>query len=150
MTIASVWPEPWRVMWAIAASIESTTADGQDLVEVLGVPVGRLGGDHCRHDAPGPASSPRSSTPRTVEGLGGPGKEARGDRAVDEQRLGRVADAGALGLGVDDDPDRHLEIGRGIDVDVAVARDSASTRASWPRRRRGGSGSRRRAGWPGR
>ena len=39
-----------------------------------------------------------------------------------EQRLGRVAGAGALGLGVEDDPQRVVEVGARVDVDVAVAR----------------------------
>ena len=50
------------------------------------------------------------------------GQEARGDRGVDQQGLGRVADPGPLDLGVDGDPPRHLEVGVGVDVDVAVAR----------------------------
>ena len=40
---------------------------------------------------------------------------------VDEQRLGRVADAGALHLGVDRDRDRPGRVGGRVDVDVAVA-----------------------------
>ena len=38
-----------------------------------------------------------------------------------QQRLGGVADAGALHLGVDHDLDRLLEVGARIDEDVAVA-----------------------------
>jgi hypothetical protein len=41
---------------------------------------------------------------------------------VHEQRLGRVADARALGLGVEHDLQRGVEVGGGVDVDVAVAR----------------------------
>ena len=51
--MASVWPEPWRVMWAMASSSESTTRDGQDLVEVFGVPVGGLRGLHGRDESRG-------------------------------------------------------------------------------------------------
>jgi hypothetical protein len=40
---------------------------------------------------------------------------------VHEQRLGRIAGAQLLRLGVVDDGERHLQIGRGVDVDVAVA-----------------------------
>ena len=40
---------------------------------------------------------------------------------IDEQRLGGVADAGALGLGVDDDVARHGNVGRTLKVDMAVA-----------------------------
>ena len=39
-----------------------------------------------------------------------------------EQRLGGVADAGALRLGVEHDRLGVLEVGVGVDVDVAVAR----------------------------
>ena len=53
---------------------------------------------------------------------GSPGRNSLGDGRVDEQRLGGVADAGALHLGVDGDPPRHLQIGVGVHVDVAVAR----------------------------
>ena len=40
---------------------------------------------------------------------------------VDQQRLGRAADAGAAQLGVEHDGARHGEIGGGIDIDMAVA-----------------------------
>ena len=40
---------------------------------------------------------------------------------MDQQRLGRVADARTLDLGVEDDPGRHLRVGRGVDVDRADA-----------------------------
>ena len=40
---------------------------------------------------------------------------------VHEQALGGVAHARPLDLGVDDDVERHVEIGGGVDVDVAVA-----------------------------
>ena len=43
----------------------------------------------------------------------------RGDRAVDQQRLGRAADAGAPHLGVDGDAHRHVEPGGAVDVEVA-------------------------------
>ena len=47
---------------------------------------------------------------------------ARGDPLVEQQSLRRVAGGGALHLGVDDDPRRHLQVGIAVDVDVAVAR----------------------------
>ncbi len=40
---------------------------------------------------------------------------------MDQQRLGRVAHAGPVGLGVEDDGQRLVQVGPGIDVDVAVA-----------------------------
>ena len=65
--------------------------------------------------------------PRTAAELDPGGAEARGDGGqerrrgvrVDEERLERVADARALGLRVDRDLGRHVEIGAGVDVDVA-------------------------------
>ena len=120
VTIASVWPEPCRVMWAIASSIESTTATARILsrysVSQSAGSAAFMAGTILRA-----IGSPRSSTPSRDQGLGRPGQEDRGDRAMDEQRLGRVADARALDLGVDDDLDRHVEVAAGIDVDVAVA-----------------------------
>ena len=44
-----------------------------------------------------------------------------GDGAVDQQRLGRAADAGAAHLGVDGDLHRHVEIGRAVDIEMADA-----------------------------
>ena len=40
---------------------------------------------------------------------------------VDQQGLGRAADAGPARLGVQRHPPRHLQVGRGIDIDMAVA-----------------------------
>ena len=54
------------------------------------------GGDHARH-------------------------ELVGDVRVDQQRLGSVADTGAVGLGVQHDRERLVEVGRSVDVHVAVA-----------------------------
>ena len=42
-------------------------------------------------------------------------------RAIDQQRLGRAADAGAPHLGVEQDGLGHVELGRPVDVDVADA-----------------------------
>ena len=49
------------------------------------------------------------------------GKHRLVDGLVDEQRLGGVAHARALALGVDDDAARHLGVRALVDVDVAVA-----------------------------
>ena len=48
-------------------------------------------------------------------------QELVGHRPVHEQGLGRVAHARPLGLGVDHDVEGHVEVGRGVDVDLAVA-----------------------------
>ena len=50
------------------------------------------------------------------------GQEPLGDAGIDQQRLGRVADARALDLGVVGDRAGHLKIGVLVNVDVAVAR----------------------------
>ena len=59
----------------------------------------------------------------TLAGEGGEslGEELGGDVPVDEQRLGGVADARAVGLGVDGDGEGLVEVGGAVDVDVAVA-----------------------------
>ena len=94
---------------------------GDDRVEIFGGPVVLGRGFHARvgactvrrRRAPRSRRRPASSTSgfRCV---------VRG-RPVDQQRLGRAADAGAPHLGVDDDLLRHLEIGGAVDVDVAHA-----------------------------
>ncbi len=40
---------------------------------------------------------------------------------MDDQGFGRITDARPLSLGVDDDAERHIEIGGPVDIDVAVA-----------------------------
>src|SRR3546814_4461515 len=50
-----------------------------------------------------------------------PREELVGDVLVDQERLGRVADAGAVGLGVDDDGCGLVQVGSRVDIDVAVA-----------------------------
>ena len=57
-----------------------------------------------------------TSTGEVRQGLG---QEVGGDVAVDEKRLGGVADAGPLGLGVEGDRLRLVEVGGAVDVDVA-------------------------------
>ena len=54
------------------------------------------------------------------EGRVDPGQERVGHRRVHEQALGGVAHRRPLGLGVDDDVERHVEIGSGIDIHVTV------------------------------
>ena len=56
------------------------------------------------------------------QGAGSRRQVGGGDVGVDQERLGGVAHADALGLGVDDNVHRGLQIGAGVDVDVAVAR----------------------------
>jgi hypothetical protein len=49
------------------------------------------------------------------------GQEVAGHLFVDQQRLGGIAHAGPVRLGVDGDGERLVEVGGGIDIDVAVA-----------------------------
>ena len=121
MTIASVCPVPYRFTWSIAAS--SVGHDGhRDLeVEVLAAEV-VVGGDaHRRARAARAPSSPTSSTSRCDERVGDAGQERVGHRLVHDERLGRVAHARAVGLRVDRDAQRFVEVGVRVDVDVAVA-----------------------------
>ena len=48
-----------------------------------------------------------------------PRDEGLSDILVDQEGFQSIADAGALGLGIDDDPLGHVEIGGSIDEDVA-------------------------------
>ena len=94
--------------------------DRQDLVEILRVPVGRLGGLHVWDELPGGRVAAKLD-PSLKSASAAMGRKYGGDRAMDQERLGRVADARALDLRVDDDLDRHVEVAAGIDVDVAVS-----------------------------
>ena len=49
------------------------------------------------------------------------GQEVGRDRAMDQQLLRGVADSGTVRLRVHDDVGCHFEVGRGVDIDVAVA-----------------------------
>src|SRR3546814_19868678 len=62
-----------------------------------------------------------------VELLDDPREELVGDVLVDQERLGRVADAGAVGLGVDDDGCGIVQVGSRVDIDVAVANACTDT-----------------------
>ena len=55
-----------------------------------------------------------------VQRLCGCGQEIAGDVPVHDERLGGIADAGPLRLAVDQQGQSHLEVGRGVDVQVAV------------------------------
>ena len=96
--------------------------------------------------SPRTASSPRSSTPAARSEPSTRGRNSAGDGLVHEQRLGGVADARALGLGVEHDRLGALEVGARVDEDVAVARRRVDHRAPSRRRSAPSSGPRRRAG----
>ena len=74
---------------------------------------GRAGGHHLGAAADFAA--------RRVERVEDRHEMRRRGGAVDQQRLGRAADAGAPHLGVDGEPHRHVEVGRAVDVEMADA-----------------------------
>ena len=82
------------------------------------------------------AASPWTVTPASCRAATTRGRNVVGDVGVHEQRLGGVADAGAVGLGVEHDRERHVEVGgarrrrRG-----SCRRRSRSPAPSTPRRR---------------
>ena len=97
MTIASEWPEPWSAMWSIASSSESTTFTASDQRQVLGVPVlvGGLAVAVLAGERAGAAVEAQldALAPQRLERARQEGRRGLG---VDEQRLGRVADARPL------------------------------------------------------
>ncbi len=92
--------------------------DGQGQPQELGGEVGVGGRPDAGQDGPGGVVAHQGDP---LEGRGDPGQERVGHRPVDDQRLGGVAHPGSLGLGVDHDGLGHVEVGGGVDVDVAVA-----------------------------
>jgi hypothetical protein len=76
----------------MAASKPSTTRDGQDQVEILLVPVGRLAGRVARH-ARSVSGAATQLDAGFAQSRGDHGQEAVGHRAIHQQRLQRVAHA---------------------------------------------------------
>ena len=85
---------------------------------MLGVPVLRRRGDCPRLHPAGRLVAADLAAPGN-EGIQDRPELGLRDRTVDEQRLGRAADAGAPHLGVEDNLARHLGVGPGMDVGVA-------------------------------
>jgi hypothetical protein len=112
-------------MCAIASSRPSTT-----LMLMIGARYSSAQSASVASTSFASATPPRIARCRRVDAhfdaLGGEHRadarqEGGGDRRVHQQRLGRVARAVLLRLRVVDQPDRELEIGARVDVDVAVA-----------------------------
>ena len=131
VTIASEWPVEQRSTCSIASSTRADRAHGQDEVEVLGRPVLLVGGARSARRARPRASRVGAQLDAARRQLGADRAEQRERVAVHDQRLGRVAHAGALRLRVDDDRERLGRIGVGVQVHVAVAAggDEHGTRA---------------------
>ena len=90
--------------------------------EIFHREIGLAGHARRRHEPTGGGIAHDLDLVRS-EGDGDIGKEPFGHVAVHEQRFGGVADAHPLALRIDRDRLRHGEVGRPIDVDVAVARE---------------------------
>ena len=65
------------------------------------------------------AGSPRTAQPAAMRSPTRGARCVAAQGRVDQQRLGRAADAGAAHLGVDDDATRHGEVRRRMDIGVA-------------------------------
>ena len=97
--------------------------DRQLQIEELGIPVGGFGGGDVDSVRGGNGPLVADQLHAVVAQVGQhAGQELGGDRVVDQQGLGGVADAGTVDLGVDGDRTGHFEVGFGVDVDVVVAR----------------------------
>ena len=99
-------------------------ADGEDGAQIFGRPVGLGRGDH-RHDR---ARLLVAAQLAIAQRGGNAGEQRGGGVAVDQQGLGRAAHRGAAHLGVDGDRDRHVGVGRGVDVGVAQPFEVAERR----------------------
>ena len=106
-------------MCSSAASRSGTTAAEMSRERYSRPKSSSVAGDHAvvRRNA----ASPWTVTPASCRAATTRGRNSSATVGVHEQRLGGVADAGAVGLGVEHDRQRHVEVGRGVDVDVAVA-----------------------------
>ena len=95
-------------------------ADGNDGVQVFGVPVGGGGGQDAgiqrRH-----LGVAAHLAARADQGVEHAGQVAFQDRAVDQHGFRRAADAGAPHLGVQRHGARHLRVGGGMDIGVVDA-----------------------------
>ena len=76
------------------------------------------------------------------------GRNFAGHVAMHHQRLGRVAHAQPLALGIHRDPLGHLQVGRAVDIHVAIAGEMLDDRHLGFRRHAANQASRRRAEWP--
>ena len=111
VTIASECPEPYRLTWSIASSTESTTRTARISARNSSAQSDSRRDRHGRIDRTHPlVAAQLDARARAAPPTRAAGTSAATD-GVHEQRLGRVAHARALDLGVDDDPLGHREIG---------------------------------------
>ena len=111
---------PYVLMWRIASSRSVYHLDRQDQVEVLGLPVLFSSRNDVGQDLLRPGTSPQLHAFRP-QGRGRRRQEDRSHLGMHQQGLHGVADAGALGFGVDHDLLRHDQICVLFHVGVAVA-----------------------------
>ena len=119
--MASLWCEPWVSMCSMASSKVVHDFYREAQVEEFGGPIGVGGGDDAFAEDRAHGGVAAQFDAARPEGVGGAGQEGGGDVAVDEERFDRVADAGALGLRVDDEFDRHVQVGGAVHVEDANA-----------------------------
>ena len=161
MTIASEWPLPWRLTCSIASSSESTTPTAIFRSRYSVSQSSAVAAPHL--DAAGVLPGPLVAE-QLDPGLGQVGEDPRAGRRARPARRPAASrpelqTPGPVDLGVEGDRPRHLEVGVGVHVDVAVARRPRTSPApsrrpsappSGPRRRAGSGGRRRRPGSPAR
>ena len=107
-------------MCAIAASTPSTTLAAMMASRYSVDQSSSLAG-FTRGSTGCTAASPRTSQPASSSIVDQRLEMRRRAGAIDQQRLGRAADAGAPHLGVEHDRLRHVERGGLVDIDVADA-----------------------------
>ena len=108
-------------MWRDRVVERVDDAHREDRRQVLGVPVVLGRGLHRRHERARALAAAQLDALRDVDRRTSGGSTRARDARVDEQRLHRVARRVALRLRVVGDADRHVEVGRRVDEDVADA-----------------------------
>ena len=118
--MASVWPEPNRLTWSMAASSDGTTAtlilrarNSRPKSSSVASPIA---GTRARAPA-----SPTSSTPCSTSAAATAGRKASATASCTTSDSAALHTLGPLRLGVDHDVERVVEVGRRVDVHVAVA-----------------------------
>ena len=121
MTIASVWPVPYRLTCSIAASSDRTTATRHLQVEELAAEVVVGGGAHRGPRAPRRRRRRRARRPCSASASATRGRNASATASCTRSDSAALHTLGPLRLRVHDDVERLVEVGGRVDVDVAVA-----------------------------
>ena len=137
-------------MRAVALDVRDRSVDavddagGDDRVEIFGAQSSSRRRLHARVGACA-AASPRTSQPASISMVDQRLEIVAGAGAIDQQRLGGAADAGAAHLRVQHDGLRHGELGGAVHIDVTRRLRDARTPARALRSARVRPGSCRRA-----